>query len=320
MKRLLTICAVVALVLALGQTANASGQCHAVTVTWNVPGDFNTIQDAIDSNDVLEGHIILVAAGSHAGATVTKAVEIRGESGAVINSGPKPWAARPLMAGFLFASGGGGDGATISNLLFETVEFPVFSRGADDVTVSGCTLANPIQGITNWHGSRWEISRNVIRDLRSLSGGGIGIFIGCCLGGVSNDNVISRNKITGTLHVSAGDCGGYNGSGIVLYADYRWGYPGADEIAYNRVVKNTVSLVSDTPDVVDVVGIELTDTRDDETLDPVIFGNTVAHNDLRGTVLQIALTPENLDEVNQIRRNRGDNRHHGMRSCPCGHD
>ena len=80
MKRLSTICELTVLVLAVTSTASA--------VTWNVPGDYLTIQDAIDSPDVLAGHTILVAPGNHFGALVTKEVEIKGEGGAVINDGP----------------------------------------------------------------------------------------------------------------------------------------------------------------------------------------------------------------------------------------
>lgn len=56
------------------------------------------------------------------------------------------------------------------------------------------------------------------------------------------DNVVSHNRISGTVHVSAGDCGGYSATGIVIYADFRWGAPGALHIAHNRVVKNHVAL------------------------------------------------------------------------------
>lgn len=124
--------------------------------------------------------------------------------------------------------------------------------------------------------------------------------------------MVSHNKITGTLHVLTNDCGGYNGSGIVLYADFRWGMPGAETIAFNDVVKNNISLTSDNPGVVDVVAIELTDSRNDVNADPVIFDNAIGFNDLRGTTIQIALTPENLDEFNDISRNLGDNRGHGL--------
>jgi hypothetical protein len=71
--------------------------------------------------------------------------------------------------------------------------------------------------------------------------------------------------------------------------------------------------VSDTPEVVDIVAFELTDTRDDETLGPLtIFDNSIGFNDFRGTTIQIALTPINLDEYNDISRNLGDNRGQGL--------
>lgn len=296
----------------------------ASATIWQVPEDFGTIQEAIDDPNVMDGDKIMVGPGYYEGATVTKAVEIKGIGNAIINSGPKPWvdvgAPEPIcsfMAGFFFLPGEeNGSGATISHFRFETVEFPVFSRGADDVTVTQCTLINSIQAITNWHGSRWEISHNTIKDLRTSNGGGIGILAGCVLGGDSGDNVISHNEITGTLHVYSLDGGGYNGTGVVLYADFRWApaYPGADAIAYNRVVKNKISLVSDTPDVVDVCAIELTDTRDDVSADPypVIFNNKIMFNDLRGTTIQIYLTPLDLDNQNKISRNLGNNRGHGL--------
>jgi hypothetical protein len=128
-----------------------------------------------------------------------------------------------------------------------------------------------------------------------------------------SDNVVSHNKITGTLHVDPLDGGGYDGSGIVIYADFRWGRAGAEKITKNRVVKNKVSLVSDTPDVVDVHAFELTDTRNDPTIDPpVILDNAIGFNDFRGTVSQIALTPLELEDINQISRNLGNNRGHGL--------
>lgn len=83
-------------------------------------------------------------------------------------------------------------------------------------------------------------------------------------------------------------------------------------IAYNRVVKNKVSLVSDNPDVVAVVAFELTDTRDNENeCCEVIYDNAIGFNDFRGTEIQIALTPETLQGCNDISRNFGDNRGHG---------
>lgn len=299
MKRLLTICVAV---LVLCSTTNAA--------TWNVPGDFATIQEAIDSPSVIAGDTILVGPGNHAGALVTKEVEIKGEGGAVINSGPMHPAG--LSQGFRLLAGS--DGATISHLDF-TVDLAIMNGEAvHDVTVDHCTFTNTIQAVSNWRGNGWQISHNVINDLRTLNGGGIGILIADYTGGTVSDNVVSHNKITGTLHVDPYDCGGYDGSGIVIYADFRSGRVGAEKITKNRVVKNKVSLVSDTPTVVDVHAFELTDTRDDINADPypVIFDNAIGFNDFRGTFSQIALTPLELEDHNQISRNLGNNRGHGL--------
>ena len=280
----------------------------AKRVIWRVPGDFATIQEAIDSLDVDDGHRILVGSGSHAGALVDKAVEIRGEGGAVIDSGPVHGSG--LIQGFRLKEGS--DGASITHLTF-AVDLAIMNGNAvHSVTVSHCTFINPIQAVSNWSGCDWEISHNLVEDLRCLDGGGIGIFIGDWTGGLVSGNVVSYNTIRGVLTVWPNDCGGYNGSGIVIYADFRGSRAGAEEISGNRVVHNTISLASDTPDVVDVVAFELTDTRDDLEEDLVIFDNAIGFNDFRGTELQIALTPEELlADYNDISRNLGDNRGHG---------
>ena len=96
-------------------------------VIWRVPGDFTTIQEAIDSPDVDDGHRILVGAGSHAGAYVTKAVEIRGEGGAIIDSGPLHPAG--LTMGFRLLEGS--DGASINHLTF-AVDLAIMNGDAVD--------------------------------------------------------------------------------------------------------------------------------------------------------------------------------------------
>lgn len=274
--------------------------------TWQVPGDFLTIQGAIDSTSVVAGDTIMVAPGEHAGALVTKSVEIKGEGGAIINDGPVH--SSGLIQGFRLLEGS--VGATISHLVFR-VDLAIMNGDAiNDVTVSHCTFENPIQAVSNWRGNGWEISHNNIYDLRTRNGGGIGILVADYTGGIVQDNVVSHNMVTGTLHVDPSDGGGYDGTGIVLYADFRWGRNGAEAIKDNRIVKNKISLVSDTSDVVGVHAIELTDTRNDPNL-VVIFDNAIGFNDLRGTESQIALTPDNLDDVNNISRNLGENRGHG---------
>ena len=280
----------------------------ALPADWFVPGNFATIQEAIDNSSVENGDRIFVGPGNHAGALLTKGVEIRGKGGATIDSGPPH--SSGLIQGFQLLAGS--DGATISHLIFR-VDLAIMNGAAvNDVTVSHCTFLNTVQAISNWGGSSWDINHNEIRDLRTDCGGGIGVLIGDRAEGTVSYNVVAHNKISGVLTSPAppDECGGYNGSGIVLYADFRWGAPGTQSISYNRVVKNWVALVSKSSPLVDVVAFEMTDTRDDPSL-AVIHDNAIRFNDFRRTTLQIDLTPDNLDEYNSISRNLGENCGHG---------
>lgn len=290
--------------------ANEAGSLAKITGnTWQVPGDFATIQQAIDDPGVANGdQIRVMGPGDFAGALVSKSVYIKGIGGAVINTGPAHLSG--LIMGFRFIAGS--DGASISHLTFTTDLSIMNGAAVHDVTISHCTFLNSVQAISNWRGNGWTITHNVITDLRTRNGGGIGILIGDYTGGTVENNVVSHNDISGILHVWENDGGGYAGSGIVLYADFRWGAAGAENIQYNQVVKNKVSMASNNPTVVDIVAFEMTDTRDDENLDVVLHDNSIGFNDWRGTVIQIALTPENLDEYNNISRNLGNNRRHGM--------
>ncbi|HUT45635.1 MAG TPA: hypothetical protein VMX36_05085 [Sedimentisphaerales bacterium] len=309
MKRLLIICVAAAFATAVGNTVQAA--------TWNVPGDFATIQDAIDSGDVMEGDTIFVGPGNHYGATVTKAVEIKGEDGAVINSGP---AYAGFMTGFYFRDGAG-NGATISNLSFETVDLPVYSRDTDDVTIDHCTMSIPYQGITNWNGSGWDISHNVINGLRTSSGGGIGIFIGTrdYEGATANNNLIAHNKVTGQVVVPQDEIdrydelppypeAGYSVAGICLMSDRRSGRL-AGPITGNSILKNNVAISSNNPRNHPAEGIALSDLGlDQDPPVPDIVGNKVGFNDVRGVIgTPIALYPDDsVADNNVISRNLGD--------------
>jgi hypothetical protein len=241
-----TLCVVISFVLAVGEMVRAA--------SWDVPGDFATIQDAIDSTLVIDGDRIMVGAGRHAGASVTKAVEIKGEGGAIIETGPllttyMPCGSIVLNIGFSFEGAG--------------------------------------------------------------AGGGIGVLVAESSGGEVRDNVVSHNKVLGTLEVAECDEGGYAGSGVVLYADWRYGRNGAQSISDNRIVKNKISLVSNNPDVVDVNAIELTEAENPGGI--VVSDNAVGFNDLRGTASQLLFSHAGLDDpTNKISRNLGENRGHGQ--------
>jgi hypothetical protein len=276
---------------------------------WRVPGDYATIQAAINSTSVLAGDKIIVGSGEHAGALVTKAVEIKGEDGAAITSGPAH--SSGLIMGFRMLAGS--NGCSISHLRF-TVDLAIMNGDAvHDVSVSHCTFENSIQAVSNWRGNSWQITHNDIIDLRTRNGGGIGVLIGDFTGGTVVDNVVAHNKITGALHMGANEKGKYNGSGIVLYADFRWGRLGAAAIQYNQVMKNKIAMTSDNPVLVDIVAVELTDTRNNPgIIPPVINNNKIMFNDWRDTAKGYAWTPDNLDAYNAISRNLGKNRGHGL--------
>lgn len=281
---------------------------------WYVPGNFATIQQAIDSSDVQPGDRIMVGPGVFDGALVTKAVAIKGIGNATITSGPKHGSG--MIQGFRIMPQG--SGATIDNLRF-TVDLGIMNHGlnpASNVTVTHSTFINSVQAISAWGANDWTISHNNIVDLRCNNGGGIGILVGDFLGRTIRGNVIEQNSISGTLHVASNDQGGYDGSGIVLYADFRWGAAGASEISGNRVVKNSIAVTSDTPSVVNVNAFEMTEGYYPTAPDPypiVIRNNAVGFNDFRGTVRQILLTPPELDNpTNSISRNLGENRGKGL--------
>jgi hypothetical protein len=294
--RLLTV--TMAAVLLLAGSAGAA--------EWRVPGHFHTIQAAIDSARVVDGDTILVKHHVCRGATVTKAVVIRGHGRVTIWDGPAVNDAG--KAGFLFPGHGKGSGATVTGFTFHRVAFPVFSRGANDVSVTHNSMSFSIQAVTNWavgkFGDGWNISHNEISYLRTSCGGGIGILIGDYAGGTVTGNEIAHNRIDSRLHVPQTDCGGYDAPGIVLFADFR--YPGDEGavIKWNRVFKNRVVVSSGKPSLVPATAIELTDTRDDWTIQPpVIQKNDVVYNDLRGTAVPFEFTPDGLEDENRIEHN-----------------
>jgi len=277
---------------------------------WYVPGNFATIQDAIDDPTVIDGDKIFVKSGNHFGAFISKRLEIKGIGNATINDGPPHGSG--LIMGFRMLAGS--DGATISHLTFTTDLSIMNGEAVSDVTVTHCTFINSVQAISNWRGNGWDINHNTIRDLRTRNGGGIGILVADYSGGTLSNNVVSHNTVTGTLHVWENDGGGYTGSGIVLFADFRYGGAGASAIATNYVTYNDISMISDNPSVVDIVAFELTDTRNNVNAVPypVLYDNSIGFNDFRGTTLQVALTPEDLENYNNISQNLGNNRGHGM--------
>jgi len=312
MKRVFSILFALALVLSFSLVVATP----VAAATINVPGDQPTIQAAIafaSSGDTIE-----VAAGTYFGATVNKAVTIQAKPGdtVIINDGPNTHSF--LRAGFEFPNDYSGSGTTIRGFHFVgtiqsgytddgKLDFAVFSRGADDVTVEQNVITDTLQGITNWHGDRWQIRDNQLTDLWTLNGGGIGILVGANDGSTVQDNTVSDNQISGTLYVYSGDGGGYDGTGIVLYTDFRWSSGG--KVINTLISGNDISMVSDTPSVVNFNGIEVTDTRNSDGNPASIYDNQVVSNNIHGNgddgIAISAGTTNNDFHLNCIYGNQG---------------
>ena len=291
------------LLLARANPANA--------YAWLIPRDFDTIQQANDSSLVENGDQLIIQTGHHQGAVLTKSLIITGRRGAVIDSGPVFVAGIPCVgdmeAGFLLEADGTNDssGTVIQNLFFDNLAFPVYGRNVDDVFVFANVIKAPIQGITSRGGQGWTIAGNWIHNMTTANGGGIAIFITDSATRPDGlfHHLVSHNAVTGILSVNSCDVGGYSGGGIILNADFRNGASGAEAIFENHISWNRISMVSDAPSVVDMVGIVLEDSRGDDEISPVVFNNTVVFNDLHRMETPLIFSPESLADENVVRWN-----------------
>lgn len=272
--------------------------------TWRVPGDFETIQQAIDHDGLADGDEIIVGPGYFAGARITKSVVLKGMESTYIINGPKPWPNRPFNGGFLFrgAKAENGSGSKISNFIFQDIDFPIFASQAgvviSDVSVTQCTMENSIQGITMWHADNWVVRENRIIDLEAVNGGAIGILVGSYSADDALENIIENNVITGTVYVDPDDGGGYNAVGINLVSDYRNNRTGG-YVEGNWVKRNKVNLVSDNPEVIPVVAFELTDHTALGRATTVVQ-NKVIENDPGQTETPVQLIGSRLAEENTV--------------------
>ena len=300
MKRIFSILFALVLVLTFS-LVTAVPVAAAPSTVWHVPEDFDTIQDAIDSTDVLDGDTILVGAGEWFGAEVDKAVEIRGKGGAVIDDGPfhGSW-----TCGFKLISGS--SGATISHFTFQGLGLPIYGWGPDDVTIEHNRIYDTGQGITNWDGDNWVIKHNIIEGIEVRhNGGGIGINVGSRGDDVSG-NIVAHNKIVAEIP----DDHAFSVGGILLCTDERLDPPGI--VSNNKIVHNKVKITGIRSWAIALQLIPPTGE------DPIgtLRDNIVGFNDLRGSDDCIGYYPdvETLEPINKISRNLGEdaNRGHGV--------
>ena len=182
--------------------------------TLQVPGDYPTIQAAVDA--AAPGDTIRVGPGSWCGASITKQVNLVGEGNSTIIG----CAASPNLFGFLrigfFLPNGRASGSTISHFTFdgrgvsnsnlEPLSFGVFARDANNVVVDQNSVLGTVQAITNTRGSGWTVAHNNIDGLTVFTCDGF------CGGGdaivfqqrdtalpAAMDNEASFNTITGFI-------------------------------------------------------------------------------------------------------------------------
>jgi hypothetical protein len=248
---------------------------QAVNV-WSVPGDFETIQQAVDDPGVLAGDMIMVASGGHEGAKVEKGVNIVGEDGAYITSGVV--ASGGNYAGF-YVNGTEANGASISNFTIDCTSTDpkllaaVLVWGSDDVTVSHLDVKAVNAGLNVTHTKDSAITHN------KISGGVVGITLS---GGLleTNDNLLAFNNIEATQY------------GILVIS---FGTPiQNNKIVHNKIVAWPIDPATQYADAVALIN-----------LGPLnILYNFIGFNDFRGSQYSIYAFPAGLE--NTISRNLED--------------
>ncbi|OGN97127.1 MAG: hypothetical protein A2Z77_06130 [Chloroflexi bacterium RBG_13_51_36] len=221
---------------------STTGSDETGTGTWWNP--WRTIQHAV--NQVSSDDTIMVAPGDYAGAVVNKQVVITGDPGEtpVITSGV------PYKVGGAYTTAfrldAGADGAEITNFTVNNDEgagffFAVFARGVNGVTIDDLEVNDTVQGITNWGGSGWTITNNIIADTVAAGGGGIGIFLGALPPSyrTCSDNLVQYNTIEASATAEDFTC-----AGITVCLDTRYGayeqLNFSEDVSGNQILDNTV--------------------------------------------------------------------------------
>jgi parallel beta-helix repeat protein len=273
----------------------------------------DSIQEAIDAAS--NGDIINVVAGEYAGAVVDKSVEVIGEAdgSSVITSGV-PFKAS--SSAYYTAFRPEADGCEIRNFTINCdpatdLKLAIYAIEVNSVTIDSLTINDngTVQGITNWGGSYWVITNNIITKTVASGGGGIGIFVGAkaqqqCVG-----NLVQFNQINATATADT-----YSTPGIMICLDTRDGQydllDGSEDISGNQILDNIITATGANNGVGIEVGTILGNSQDDpDRTDPVkiaalmaaaaVHDNTVARNTIDGAETGIYLYNINTLTLNQ---------------------
>jgi len=200
---------------------------------------------------------------------------------------------------FRFDIFGGGDGAKITHFTIQCNEelcYGVYSRGANDVTISHLTINNCFDGIINYNGNGWRIIHNRIK---GFPGGGDGIIIGEYIGREASDNMIAYNRIIDREVPN----NSYSTPGIILASYYN------GMVRDNKIVHNRVRLGGSEG----ACGVELFDGPGSDTGKLSVVNNRISYNNFRGCSRSFTFYPDegegdeyDVKAANDISRNLGD--------------
>lgn len=250
---------------------------------------FDTIQEAVDAAS--DGNSIKVLAGEYVGAVVNEDLMIVGANpgGSVITSGAPYSDGHYLETAFRLDADA--DGTEIKNFTVDCNRadnffFAVFSRGANDVIVDSLTVNKPVQGITNWGGSNWQITNNVLNETEAAGGGGIAILVGArpptCP--IAQGNLVEDNIMTPAATAPDFTCPAIAVSLDVRGSSYGQ-MTGSEDVSYNRIVRNDITGTGSASEVgieVGVIGVSEDANKIAATLG-LVHDNTVRGNIIDST-------------------------------------
>lgn len=259
-----------------------------------VPQDYLTIQPAVDS--AVPGDVIIVGPGEWYGATVDKAVEIRGAQAVIVDG--------PLLDDSTFNCGFfleiGLSGVRISGFTF-MVDLPIFGRYVNNVVVEQNVMIDPLQGVTCRQGSGWVIKYNKVYGIQHVPtyfGAGILIISVSLSDPPASDNLVAFNHIIGDFP----DPRALPPIGIFLSS-------GGGIVTGNKVVHNQVVMAGSGPQPLPPTAIVMSCING---VGSFFYDNNIGFNDLRGSNWEIIGWPPAMHEdfwtYNDISRNLGANR------------